>query len=233
MLEVKELCAAYGDSQVLYDVSVEINEGEIVTLIGSNGAGKSTFLKTICGWLKPKSGDVLFEGNRINEIPTEKHAELGIAVSPEGRRVFPKLTVLENLEMGAYIRNKKEIQEDLDWVYQVFPRLFERQKQLGSSLSGGEQQMLAIGRACMSKPKLLLLDEPSLGLAPVIVDIMIEAIKEINKKGVSICLIEQNAQLALEIANRGYVLEAGKVVMSGEGQSLLHNDEVKKAYLGL
>ncbi len=233
MLEMDKVCAAYGPSQVLHEVSLKIHDQEIVTIIGSNGAGKSTILKTICGWLGTTSGQIQFAGERIDNNETKDIVRKGISISPEGRRVFPKLTVLENLEMGAYVCTKREFEEEVERVYQIFPKLKERTKQLASSLSGGEQQMLAIGRAVMSKPKLLLLDEPSLGLAPVMIDTVLEAIKIIKESGVTICLVEQNAQLALEIADRGYVLETGKIVLEGMGRELLRNEKVKNAYLGL
>lgn len=233
MLKMTNVNASYGSSQVLFNVNFHIEKGELVTIIGSNGAGKSTILKILCGWLKPTSGEVLFDEQIINNLPTQEFARRGIAVSPEGRRVFPQMTVLENLEMGAYTRNKSEKAQELEAVYDLFPRLKERKSQLGGCLSGGEQQMLAIGRAMMSKPKLLLLDEPSLGLSPVMVDTMLDAIKVINNDGVTICLVEQNAQLALQMADRAYALETGCIVMEGTGEQLLNDENVKNVYLGL
>ncbi len=232
MLRMTDVNASYGDSQVLYNVNFHIETGELVTIIGSNGAGKSTILKILCGWLKPTSGEVLFDEQIINNLPPYEFARRGIAISPEGRRVFPKMTVLENLEMGAYTRNKSEKEEQLKVVYEFFPRLEERKSQLGGSLSGGEQQMLAIGRALMAKPKLLLLDEPSLGLSPVLVDTMFDAIRVISEIGVTICLVEQNAQLALQMADRAYALENGSIVMEGTGEELLNDENVKNVYLG-
>jgi len=227
-----DICASYGPSQVLFNINLQISQGEIVTIIGANGAGKSTILKVLCGWLKPMSGDVLLEDQSICNLPAQAVTKHGVVISPEGRRVFPKMTVYENLEMGAYIRSQKELKEELEAVYALFPKLQERRGQLAGSLSGGEQQMLAIGRAMMSKPKLLLLDEPSLGLSPIMVYTVLEAVKLINERGVTVCLVEQNAQLALEMAARGYVLETGCIVMEGTGQNLLNDENVKNAYLG-
>ncbi|HHY94749.1 MAG TPA: ABC transporter ATP-binding protein [Firmicutes bacterium] len=212
---------------------MEVGSGEIVTIIGSNGAGKSTLLKTIAGWLKPVSGKISLDGESIAGLPPHRLVRLGIAVCPEGRRVFPQLTVLENLQMGAYSRPGKEWRADLERVFRLFPRLAERKRQLGSSLSGGEQQMLALGRALMSRPRLLLLDEPSLGLAPVLVEAVLDTVQQIKGEGVSVLLVEQNAQLALEVADRGYVIESGRGVLSGTGRELLDHEDVRKAYLGV
>lgn len=232
-LEVAHVCACYGALRVLHEVSMEVGSGEIVTIIGSNGAGKSTLLKTIAGWLKPVSGKISLDGESIAGLPPHRLVRLGIAVCPEGRRVFPQLTVLENLQMGAYSRPGKEWLADLERVFRLFPRLAERKRQLGSSLSGGEQQMLALGRALMSRPRLLLLDEPSLGLAPVLVEAVLDTVQQIRGEGVSVLLVEQNAQLALEVADRGYVIESGRVVLSGTGRELLDHEDVRKAYLGV
>lgn len=232
-LEVEAVSTCYGALEVLHAVSLEVGEGEIVTIIGSNGAGKSTLLKTIAGWLKPRSGKVMFGEARIDGLPAHQVVRQGIAVCPEGRRVFPQLTVLENLQTGAYTRSAKEQREDLEWIFALFPRLAERRRQLGGSLSGGEQQMLALGRALMSRPKLLLLDEPSLGLAPVVVESVLDTVVEVKRKGGSILLVEQNAQMALEVADRGYVIESGRLVLSGTGRELLDHQDVKRAYLGI
>lgn len=233
MLVIKGLNTYYGNIHALKGIDLEIKEGEIVTLLGNNGAGKTTTLSTITGLVKAASGEVNFKGHNITNWNPSEIVKLGISLSPEGREVFPKLSVEENLELGAYTRkDKKEIKESYDRVYDLFPRLCERKKQLAGTLSGGEQQMLAIGRALMSKPELLLLDEPSLGLAPNLVLMIFELIKSINKQGVTILLVEQNASMALSIAHRGYVLETGKIIMEGKADMLRDNDEVKKAYLG-
>ena len=234
MLEMKDVCASYGASHVLFDVNLNIREGELVTIIGSNGAGKSTIIKTICGWLKPTSGEIILDGEDVTGLPTQELARRGIAVSPEGRRVFHQMTVFENLEIGAYTKkNRSDVEENLEFVYTLFPKLKERSRQAAGSLSGGEQQMLAIGRALMSSPRLVLLDEPSLGLAPLMVEIMLDTVKEINKeRGVTVCLVEQNAQLALQMADRGYVLETGSIAREGTGIELLHDDKIKEIYLG-
>lgn len=233
MLKVNNLNVSYGAIQALHDISFEVNEGEIVSLIGANGAGKSTILKAIAGLHKPTSGEIMFCEKAIGKWSTQKIVENGISLVPEGRRVFKQLTVLENLEMGAYTRKgKAEMHEDLEAIYQRFPILFERKKQDASTLSGGEQQMLAMGRALMSRPKLILLDEPSMGLAPLFIKEVFKLIQEIQKQGTTVLLIEQNAKMALSIASRGYVLETGRIVLDGTGQELLHSDEVKKAYLG-
>jgi branched-chain amino acid transport system ATP-binding protein len=232
VLEVDEIHTYYGAIEALKGISIKVMEGEVVTLIGSNGAGKSTTLRSISGLNPPRLGTIKFRGKEIQELAAYQVAELGIAQSPEGRRVFSRMTVLENLEMGAFTRNDAGVKEDLDRVYHLFPRLKEREKQKAGTMSGGEQQMLAIGRAMMARPKLLLLDEPSLGLAPVIVDRIYETIREINAQGVTILLVEQNANYALDVSQRGYVLETGKVVLSNESSKLRDDPEVQKAYLG-
>ncbi|MBM7705590.1 branched-chain amino acid transport system ATP-binding protein [Chryseomicrobium aureum] len=233
MLEVKNIDVYYGNIQALKDVSVTVNEGEIVSLIGANGAGKSTLLKTLSGLLKPKSGGITFLGNSIAGKAAQGIVKSGISHVPEGRRVFANLTVEENLELGAFLRkDKKAIAEDMKKVYDTFPRLLERRKQMSGTLSGGEQQMLAMGRAIMAKPKLLLLDEPSMGLAPLMVKTIFEVIKDINVQGTTVLLVEQNAHMALSIAHRGYVIETGKVVLSGSAQELQSSEEIRKAYLG-
>lgn len=233
MLKIEALSTCYGVLQVLHEISLEVNSGEIVTIIGANGAGKSTLLKTIAGWLKPRCGKVVLGGERIDGLPAHQVVRQGVAVCPEGRRVFPQLTVLENLQMGAYHRQGKDWREDMEWIFQLFPRLAERRRQLGASLSGGEQQMLALGRALMSRPKLLLLDEPLLGLAPVVVESVLDTVVQVRRKGGSILLVEQNAQMALEVADRGYVIESGRLVLSGTGRELLNHEDVKRAYLGI
>ncbi|SKC84874.1 ABC transporter ATP-binding protein [Maledivibacter halophilus] len=233
MLVVKNLNTYYGNIHALKGVNLEVKQGEIVTLIGSNGAGKSTTLGTITGLLKATSGEVWFKEENITKTPPSQIVKKGISLSPEGREVFPALTVEENLKLGAFTRNdKKTINETYDRVYELFPRLFERKKQLAGTLSGGEQQMLAIGRALMSEPQLLLLDEPSLGLAPNLVLLIFDLIVSINKQGTTVLLVEQNANMALSIAHRGYVLETGKVTMSDDAKILCCNEMVKKAYLG-
>ena len=233
MLEVKSIQVAYGKIVAVKDVSVTVNEGEIVTLIGSNGAGKSTTLRTISGLIKPKSGEIIFNGKRIDGMPGHDIVSLGICHSPEGRRIFPRMTVKENLELGAFLRNNKaEVAADMERVLDLFPRLKERIKQTAGTMSGGEQQMLAVSRALMGDPKLLLLDEPSMGLAPVLVELIFDTIVKIRKQGITILLIEQNATAALEVADRAYVLESGKVKMSGSAKELSSDDKVTKAYLG-
>ena len=233
MLEVKNIQVAYGKIIAVKDVSVTVNEGEIVTLIGSNGAGKSTTLRTISGLIKPKSGEIIFNGKRIDGMPGHDIVSLGICHSPEGRRIFPRMTVKENLELGAFLRNNKaEVAADMERVLDLFPRLKERIKQTAGTMSGGEQQMLAVSRALMGDPKLLLLDEPSMGLAPVLVELIFDTIVKIRKQGITILLIEQNATAALEVADRAYVLESGKVKMSGSAKELSSDDKVTKAYLG-
>lgn len=223
----------YGNIQALHNISLEVNEGEIVTLIGANGAGKSTLLKTLSGLLKPKKGKIEFLGKSITGKAAQTIVKAGISHVPEGRRVFANLTVEENLELGAFLRKDKAgINSDLTKVYETFPRLLERRKQLSGTLSGGEQQMLAIGRAIMAKPKLVLLDEPSMGLAPLMVQTIFKVIEEINNDGTTVLLVEQNAHMALSVANRGYVIETGKVVLSGPARELQSSEEVKLAYLG-
>lgn len=233
MLKVKEIDVYYGAIQALKKVSIEVEQGSIVTLIGANGAGKTSTLKSISGLLRPRNGSIEFEQQDISKKAPEKIVEMGISQVPEGRRVFPDLTVLENLEMGAYLRKeKKKIEDDLESVFMRFPRLQERRKQLAGTLSGGEQQMLAIGRALMATPKLMLMDEPSMGLAPLLVKEIFEIIKDINEKGTTILLIEQNANMALSIADKAYVIETGEIVLEGTASELLRSDKVKKAYLG-
>lgn len=233
LLEVDQLNTAYGKIEALKGISLRVNEGEIVTLIGANGAGKSTTLKTISGQLAPRSGSIRFEGEEIAGLRAHKVAAKRIVQVPEGRRIFGRMTVRENLDLGAYLRNDKAgIDAAFERVFELFPRLKERENQKGGTLSGGEQQMLAMGRALMADPKLIMLDEPSMGLAPVIVEQIFEIIQEINNLGVTVLLVEQNAHLALGIADRGYVLETGSITIEGTGQELLTNDEVRKAYLG-
>ena len=236
MLELNNVYASYGNIEILHGISLSVKEGEIVTIIGANGAGKTTTLKTITGILKTqKNSEITFMGKRIDNIKAENIVKAGISLVPEGRRVFPKLTVLENLEMGAYLRrkDKKGIKDDIRKIYKIFPRLEERKKQFAETLSGGEQQMLAIGRSLMLRPKLLMLDEPSMGLAPIIVNEIFDVIKKINKEdGTTILLVEQNAKMALKAANHGYVLKTGEIIMDGTGNALLSNSEVRKAYLG-
>src|SRR5574344_1429081 len=232
MLEFKNVSTYYGKIQALHDVSLHINEGEIVTLIGANGAGKTTLLMTLCGDPKPQSGQVLFEGQDITQWHTAKIMRGDIAIVPEGRRIFSRLTVEENLSMGAFFVDKAEQAELLAEVYELFPRLKERLTQRAGTMSGGEQQMLAIGRALMSKPRLLLLDEPSLGLAPIIIQQVFQIIEQLREEGVPIFLVEQNANQALKLADRAYVLENGHIVMQGSGHDLLHDPAVRQAYLG-
>lgn len=233
MLKINNLNVSYGGIKALQNVSLEVPEGKIVTLIGANGAGKSTLLKSIAGIVSPESGEISFLGNNIVGNKVYKTVSEGIALVPEGRKVFTDLTVAENLRIGAYLRNdKKEIENDIEWVYSLFPRLKERNWQYAGTLSGGEQQMLAVGRALMSRPKLMMMDEPSLGLAPLVVQDIFSIIKEVNKAGVTILLIEQNANMALKTADLGYVLETGKIVLTGSGKELLENESVKEAYLG-
>ena len=233
MLEVKDINVYYGLIHALRDVSFEVNEGETVALIGANGAGKTTTLHAVSGLLKPKSGSIHFCGKEITHTDAYKIPKLGLAQVPEGRRVFANMTVMENLEMGAYIRNGKEnLNEEYERIFERLPRLKERRKQAAGTLSGGEQQMLAIGRALMSKPKMLLLDEPSMGLSPILVQEIFSIIQDVNKTGVTVLLLEQNAKMALNIANRAYVLETGQVVMSDDAKELSNNEQVRKAYLG-
>ncbi|MED3549560.1 ABC transporter ATP-binding protein [Cytobacillus praedii] len=233
MLKVDQLDVFYGNIHALKGVSLDVKEGEIVTLIGANGAGKSTLLKTLSGLLKPKSGTIQYLNNTIAGKPAQEIVKAGISHVPEGRRVFSNMTVEENLELGAFLRkDSKEIQSDIQKVYQTFPRLLERRKQLSGTLSGGEQQMLAMGRAIMARPKLLLLDEPSMGLAPLMVKTIFEIIEEINRGGTTILLVEQNAHMALSVANRAYVIETGRVTVSGTAAELQASEEIKNAYLG-
>ena len=233
MLKIENLHVAYGGIQALRGISLEVPDGRIVTLIGANGAGKSTTLRTITGLVKAASGSIQWNGEELLGKSIDRIISEGIAMSPEGRRVFPDLTVLENLKLGAYLRrDKAEITRDLQWVYELFPRLKERDWQLAGTLSGGEQQMLAVGRALMSRPRLLLMDEPSLGLAPLVVQDIFSIIREINRQGVTILLIEQNANMALKTADLAYVLETGNITMSGTGAELLADEKVKEAYLG-
>lgn len=233
MLKVENLVVNYGMIQALKGISFEVNEGEVIALIGANGAGKTTTLQTISGMLSPTSGKVLLEGTDITKIPGHKIVSMGLAHVPEGRRVFGGLTVLENLKMGAYTRSSKtEIAESFEKIYASFPRLKERQNQLAGTLSGGEQQMLAMGRALMSKPRIVLMDEPSMGLSPIYVDEIFNIIEEISKAGTTVLLVEQNAKKALAIADRAYVLETGNIVLSGDADALMNDDSIKKAYLG-
>ena len=234
MLRVENLSVSYGAIKALHDVSFEVPEGHIVTLIGSNGAGKSTTLNTICGILTPRAGEIHLETERIDHLPAHLIVTRGISQSPEGRKIFSRLTVMENLEMGAYIRKDSpaKIRKDIDHVFSLFPRLREREWQIAGTLSGGEQQMLAIGRALMSKPRVLLLDEPSMGLAPLLVDAIFDIIETINKQGMTILLVEQNAQVALSIAHRGYVMQAGEVVLRDSAKNLRENEMVRRLYLG-
>lgn len=232
MLKIQNLAVHYGMIQAVHDVSFEVNEGEIVTLIGANGAGKTTILRTISGLIRPSQGSITFEGSEITKIAPQKIVAGGLSQVPEGRHVFAGLTVMENLEMGAYLRKDNDTKADYEQVFQKFPVLKERKNQDAATLSGGEQQMLAMGRALMSKPKLLLLDEPSMGLAPIFIKEIFSIIQEISQQGTTVLLIEQNAKMALSVADRGYVLETGKVVLSGTGSELLESEEVKKAYLG-
>ena len=233
MLKIENLHVSYGGIQALRGISLEVPDGKIVTLIGANGAGKSTTLRTITGLVKASSGSIQWNGEELLGKSIDKIVGSGIAMSPEGRRVFADMSVLENLRIGAYLRNDKAgVEEDIQWVYRLFPRLEERSWQLAGTLSGGEQQMLAVGRALMSRPKLMMLDEPSLGLAPLVVQDIFSIIREINKQGVTVLLIEQNANMALKIADLAYVLETGNITMSGTGAELLANEKVREAYLG-
>ena len=233
MLEFKAVNTYYGELHVLKDVNYEIKQGEIVCLLGGNASGKSTTMKSVLGIVRPKSGQILYEGQVINNLPTAGRVERGIAPVPEARRLFPRMTVLENLEMGAYTRkDKHNLADDLERVYSLFPRVKERRQQLAGTLSGGEQQMVAIGRALMARPRLICMDEPSMGLSPAFVDQVFEIIQTINKQGTTIFVVEQNASMALSIAHRGYVLQTGEVVLSGTAKSLLENKMIQQAYLG-
>jgi branched-chain amino acid transport system ATP-binding protein len=234
MLEVNKISVFYGDAQALWDLSFTVNEGEVVTIVGSNGAGKTTTLRAVAGILHPRHGEITFLGKRIDTLPAHKIVEEGIAHIMEGRKLFPYMSVRENLELGAYTpRAWKRRVKTLEWIYELFPILKEREKQLAGTLSGGEQQMLAIGRGLMSMPKLLMLDEPSLGLAPKLVLLVFDIIRKINKEGVTVLLVEQNVHHALTLASRGYVLETGRITLEGKGKELLENPLVKKAYLGM
>ncbi|MBO4717311.1 MAG: ABC transporter ATP-binding protein [Spirochaetales bacterium] len=232
MLNVNNINVYYGAIHAIKGISFKVEEGEIVTLIGANGAGKSTTLNTISGLLRSKTGDISFMGSSISKMSPNKIVQSGLVMVPEGRRIFLGLTVEENLEMGAYTRPKAEIKSSLEEVYELFPRLKERRTQIGGTLSGGEQQMLAMGRSLMAKPKLMMLDEPSMGLAPLLVDLIFEIIADLHKAGATILLVEQNAQAALSIADRAYVLETGKIVKTGPGRDLISDPDIKKAYLG-
>ena len=233
MLEVKDLEVYYGMIQAIKGISFEVNQGEVIALIGANGAGKTTTLHTITGLLSPKKGSVLFEGQDITKVPAHKIVSMGMAHVPEGRRVFSQLSVYENLKLGAYTRkDKSNIDKELQSIYERFPRLAERKNQLAGTLSGGEQQMLAMGRALMSKPSIVLMDEPSMGLSPILVNEIFDIIESISKSGTTVLLVEQNAKKALSIADRAYVLETGKVVLEGNAKDLLENDSIKKAYVG-
>lgn len=231
ILEIRDLVVSYGGIEAVKGISMNVEEGKVITLIGSNGAGKSTTLKTIAGLVKPKSGDILFNGESLLGKSTDQIVSMGVTLVPEGRRVFANLTVAENLRIGAYLR-KDSIADDLERVYDLFPRLKEREWQLAGTLSGGEQQMLAMGRAMMSRPRILLLDEPSMGLSPLLVKEIFDIIGELNRQGITILLVEQNAKMALSIANRAYVLETGNVVMQGDAREMMQDDQVRRAYLG-
>jgi len=234
MLRVENIDVFYGDLQILWDVSFEVNEGEIVALVGTNGSGKSTTLKTISGLLSPANGSIMFQDQQLNLIPANKIIEHGVAHVPEGRRLFPEMTVRENLIMGSLSPSAKaKRNETMEWVFGLFPRLREREKQLAGTLSGGEQQMVAVGRGLMALPKLIMFDEPSLGLSPILVADIFRIIKRINKEGVTVLVTEQNTKQSLETSDRGYVLENGRVVLSGSGEELLNNEHVKQAYLGI
>ena len=234
MLELSAIDTYHGNIQALHDITLNINQGEIVTLIGANGAGKTTTLMTICGVTPPHSGSIHFEGKPIHYMPANQVVRLGISQVPEGRLIFPQLSVMENLDLGAYLRNDKNgIAQDMEYIFQLFPILAERRGQSGGTLSGGEQQMLAISRALMARPRLLLLDEPSLGLAPIIISQIFEIIKQVNRDGTTIFLVEQNANQALKIADRGYVMENGRITMEDKASNLLANEAVRKAYLGI
>ena len=232
MLNVNDINVYYGAIHAIKGVSFQVNVGEVVTLIGANGAGKSTILNTVCGLLHSRTGSVEFLGQNLASVPAHKIVERGLAHVPEGRRIFQQMTVEENLEMGAYTRARGDIPDGLERVYQQFPRLKERRRQVAGTLSGGEQQMLAMGRGLMSNPKLLMLDEPSMGLAPILVEQIFDIIRRLHKAGTTILLVEQNARMALSVADRGYVLETGKIVATGSGEELLRDEAVKKAYLG-
>ncbi len=234
MLKIENLSFSYGDMRVLWDISLEVNEGEIVTVVGSNGAGKSTTLKNISRTVKPGKGSISYNGAELMRLESHQVVELGVVQVPEGRKIFPEMSVLENLRMGSYVKaTRADRARNLERVFTFFPRLAEREKQLGGTMSGGEQQMLAIGRGLMANPKLLMLDEPSLGLSPLLVKNIFEIIQGINQQGVTILLVEQNVYQSLRIAHRAYVMETGRVVLTGKGEDLLNNDHVKKAFLGM
>ncbi|MFG2994705.1 ABC transporter ATP-binding protein [Streptomyces sp. NPDC048257] len=233
LLKVEDLKVAYGKIEAVKGISFEVNEGEIVCLVGTNGAGKTTTLRTLSGLIKPKSGTITFDGQPLAAVPAHKIVSLGLAHSPEGRHIFPRLTIAENLQLGAFLRTDKEgIEKDVQRAYEMFPILGERRKQAAGTLSGGEQQMLAMGRALMSRPKLLMLDEPSMGLSPLMMQKIMATIKELKATGMTILLVEQNAQAALSLSDSAHVMEIGKIVLSGTGRDLLHNEDVRKAYLG-
>ncbi len=234
LLELKNINAGYGDLQVLWDVSLGVEKGEIVSLLGSNGAGKTTTLRVISGLLRPISGSITFNGDDITKYPSHRRVEMGLSLVPEGRQLFPEMTVVENLEMGAYTQRAKEkFRDTMEWVFTLFPKLKERKKQLAGTMSGGEQQMLAIARGLMSRPELLMMDEPSMGLAPKLVLEIFGTIKKLRDEGVTIFLVEQNAKAALDISDRAYILETGKITLHGPSKELLGMDEVRKAYLGI
>ncbi|MFF4265413.1 ABC transporter ATP-binding protein [Streptomyces virginiae] len=233
LLKVEDLKVAYGKIEAVKGISFEVNEGEIVCLVGTNGAGKTTTLRTLSGLIKPKSGSITFDGQPLAAVPAHKIVSLGLAHSPEGRHIFPRLTIAENLQLGAFLRTDKEgIEADVQRAYEMFPILGERRKQAAGTLSGGEQQMLAMGRALMSRPKLLMLDEPSMGLSPLMMQKIMATIKDLKAAGMTILLVEQNAQAALSLSDSAHVMEIGKIVLSGTGRDLLHNEDVRKAYLG-
>ena len=232
LLKVNDIHVYYGAIHAIKGISLEVNEGEIVTLIGANGAGKSTTLNTIAGLLKPRQGTIAFAGMPVDGIAANKMVYKGLSLCPEGRRIFQQMTVKENLEMGAFSRPNEEVEQSIERMYGFFPRLHEREKQIAGTLSGGEQQMLAMGRALMSKPRLMMLDEPSMGLAPILVEQIFEIIQDMNKAGTTILLVEQNAQMALSVANRAYVMETGRITMEGDANDLMNDDNVRKAYLG-
>ncbi|QTA82878.1 putative ABC transporter, ATP-binding protein [Desulfonema limicola] len=233
LLEIKNLYVKYGNVEALHGININVDKGEIVTILGANGAGKSTTLMAVSGLVKASMGEIIFSGTPLHKISADKIVKLGISQSPEGRRVFGILTVLENLKLGAFTSSdNKKIKKNLDWIFELFPRLKERSEQLAGTLSGGEQQMLAIGRALMANPKILLLDEPSLGLAPILVKAIFETVREINKSGLTVVLVEQNAKAALKLAHRGYVMEVGNIVLEDTAQALLANPDVQNAYLG-
>ncbi len=234
MLELRNVHSYYGSIHALKGISITVNDGEVVTLIGANGAGKSTTLRTIQGLIRPREGTIILDGESLEKLPTHEIVKRGVSQSPEGRMIFPQMTVMENLEMGAYSRNDKSgVQSDLDRVLVLFPRLKERLKQRGGTLSGGEQQMLSIGRALMAKPRVMLLDEPSMGLSPILVEQIFDIVKEINQQGTTVLLVEQNATMALQVANRGYVLEVGQIALSGTAEELRNNQQVQDTYLGV